>query len=294
MSDDLKCGFVSIVGRANVGKSTLFNKLLDDQLSVTTYKPHTTRHNIRGILTLERCQLVLIDTPGIQLGNRRLINRVLLNNALSSLQEVDVILMLVEPDTWNHEDEYLLEHVRQAGRPVVLMINKVDRIRDKSTLLPLIDRLKSHHAFSSIVPFSALYDREVTELVEELCTFCSTSDFLFPPDMKWDRDDRFIVSEVVRAVAMTQLQKELPYALYTEVEQLEFQDNLVTAAVILWVEKDSQKPIVIGKKGSKLKAIGEHARLRLERVFNRKVMLRTWVKVKQNWQDQQGIVSQFR
>ena len=294
MSDDPKCGFVSIVGRANVGKSTLFNKLLGDQLSVATHKPHTTRHNIRGILTLERCQLVLIDTPGIQLGNRRLMNRVLLNNALSSLQEVDVILMLVEPDTWNHEDEYLLGHVRQAQRPVVLMINKVDRIRNKSTLLPLIDRLKSRHAFSSIVPFSALYDREVTGLVEELCTFCPASDFLFPADMKWDRDDRFVISEVVRAVAMTLLQKELPYALYTEVEQLEFQDTLVTATVILWVEKDSQKPIVIGRRGSKLKGIGEQARLRLERVFNRKVMLRTWVKVKKNWQDQQGIVSQFR
>ncbi len=294
MSDDPKCGFVSIVGRANVGKSTLFNKLLGDQLSVATYKPHTTRHNIRGILTLERCQLVLIDTPGIQLGNRRLMNRVLLSNALSSLQEVDVILMLVEPDTWNHEDEYLLGHVRQAQRPVVLMINKVDRIRNKSTLLPLIDRLKSHHAFSSIVPFSALYDREVNGLVEELCAFCPASDFLFPADMKWDRDDRFVISEVVRAVAMTLLQKELPYALYTEVEQLEFQDKLVTATVILWVEKDSQKPIVIGRRGSKLKEIGEHARLRLERVFNRKVMLRTWVKVKKNWQDQQGIVSQFR
>ena len=294
MSDDPKCGFVSIVGRANVGKSTLFNKLLGDQLSVATYKPHTTRHNIRGILTLERCQLVLIDTPGIQLGNRRLMNRVLLSNALSSLQEVDVILMLIEPDTWNHEDEYLLGHVRQAQKPVVLMINKVDRIRNKSTLLPLIDRLKSHHAFSSIVPFSALHDREVTGLVEELCAFCPASDFLFPADMKWDRDDRFVISEVVRAVAMTLLQKELPYALYTEVEQLEFQDKLVTATVILWVEKDSQKPIVIGRRGSKLKEIGEHARLRLERVFNRKVMLRTWVKVKKNWQDQQGIVSQFR
>ena len=294
MSEDLKCGFVSIVGRANVGKSTLFNTLLGDQLSVATYKPHTTRHNIRGILTLERCQLVLIDTPGIQLGNRRLINRVLLSNALSSLQEVDVILMLVEPEIWNHEDEYLLKQVRQVDCPVMLVINKVDKIKDKSRILPVIDRLKSRHAFCEIVPISALHDKNVTSLMKELCALCPRSEFLFPHDMKWDRDDTFIVSEIVRGVAMTQLQKELPYALYTEVEQLEFHEDLVTIAVIIWVEKDSQKPIVIGRKGSKLKMIGEQARQRLEKVFARKVMLSTWVKVKQNWQDQQGIVSQFR
>lgn len=293
MSGDLKCGFVSIVGRANVGKSTLFNKLLGDQLSVATHKPHTTRHNIRGILSLERCQLILIDTPGVQLGNRRLMNRVLLNNALSSLQEVDVILMLVEPDVWNHEDEYLLRNIRQADCPVVLVINKVDKIKDKARILPVIDRLKSHYPFNGIVPFSALYDKNVTGLTKELCAFCPCSEFLFPHDMKWDRDDTFVVSEIVRGAAMVQLQKELPYVLYTEVEELEFSRDLVTIAVIIWVEKDSQKPIVIGKKGSKLKAIGEQARLRLERVFNRKVMLSTWVKVKQNWQDQQGIVSQF-
>jgi len=294
MPENLKCGFVSIVGRANVGKSTLFNKLLGEQLSVATYKPHTTRHNIRGILTAQQCQLILIDTPGIQLGNRRLINRVLLSNALSSLQEVDVILMMVDSDSWNHEDEYLMQQVRHAGCPVVLVINKIDRIKDKSGVLPVIDRLKSQHAFSAIVPMSALYDKDVAGLMQELCTICPDSEFLFPPDMKWDRDDAFVVSEVVRGAAMVQLQKELPYALYTEVERLEFREDLVTAAVIIWVEKDSQKPIVIGKKGSKLKRIGEQARHRLERVFHRKVMLSTWVKVKQNWQDQQGIVSQFR
>lgn len=294
MSSDLKCGFVSIVGRANVGKSTLFNKLLGEQLSVATHKPHTTRHNIRGILSLERCQLIIIDTPGVQLGNRRLMNRVLLSNALSSLQEVDVILMLIEPYVWNHEDEYLLKQIRQVDCPVVLVVNKVDKVKDKSAILPVIDGLRSRYTFNGIIPLSALYDKNVTSLMKELCTFCPYSEFLFPKDVKWDRDDTFVVSEIVRGVAMVQLQKELPYVLYTEVERLEFSEDLVTIAVIIWVEKDSQKPIVIGEKGSKLKAIGEQARLRLEKVFNRKVMLSTWVKVKQDWQDQPRIVSQFK
>ena len=293
MPEDSKCGFVSIVGRTNVGKSTLFNKLLGDQLSVTTHKPHTTRNNIRGILSLERCQLILIDTPGIQLSNRRLMHRVLLNNALSSLEEVDVVMMLVEPYVWNREDVYLLEQICQIKGSVLLVINKVDKIKDKSELLPIIDGLKLQHAFDSIVPLSALHDREVTGLTKELCRFSPRSEFLFPRDVKWDRDDTFVVAEIVRGVAMVQLQKELPYVLYTEVEMIEFTERLVTVSVIIWVEKDSQKPIVIGKKGSRLKAIGEQARLRLERVFRKKVMLSTWVKVKQNWQDQQGIVSQF-
>ena len=294
MSGDSKCGFVSIVGRANVGKSTLFNKLLGDQLSVTTHKPHTTRNNIRGILSLERCQLVLMDTPGVQLSHRRLMHRVMLSNALSSLQEVDVVMMLVEPYVWNREDDYLLEQIGQIKASVVLVINKVDKIKDKSELLPVIDALKSRHAFDSIVPLSALYDQKATALTRELCRFCPHSEFLFPRDVKWDRDDAFVVAEIVRGVAMVQLQKELPYVLYTEIETLEFTESLVTISVVIWVEKDSQKAIVIGKKGSRLKAIGEQARRRLERVFRRKVMLSTWVKVKQNWQDQQGIVSRFK
>ena len=294
MSEQSKCGFVSIVGRANVGKSTLFNKLLGEQYSVTTHKPHTTRNNIRGVLSLEQCQLILIDTPGVQLSNRRLMHRVMLSNALSSLQEVDVVMMLVEPYVWNREDAYLLEQISQIKCSVLLVINKVDKIKDKSELLPIIDGLKPQHAFDSIVPMSALRDTEVTGLTKELCKLSPRSEFLFPRDMKWDRDDAFAVAEIVRGVAMVQLQKELPYVLYTEVETLEFTERLVTVSVIIWVEKDSQKPIVIGKKGARLKAIGGQARVRLERVFRKKVMLSTWVKVKQNWQDQQAIVSQFK
>ncbi len=294
MSEPSKCGFVSIVGRANVGKSTLFNKLLGEQYSVTTHKPHTTRNNIRGVLSLEQCQLILIDTPGVQLSNRRLMHRVMLSNALSSLQEVDVVMMLVEPYVWNREDAYLLEQISQIKCSVLLVINKVDKIKDKSELLPIIDGLKPQHAFDSIVPMSALRDTELTGLTKELCKLSPRSEFLFPRDMKWDRDDAFAVAEIVRGVAMVQLQKELPYVLYTEVETLEFTERLVTVSVIIWVEKDSQKPIVIGKKGARLKAIGGQARIRLERVFRKKVMLSTWVKVKQNWQDQQAIVSQFK
>jgi GTP-binding protein Era len=293
MATKTYCGFVAIVGRANVGKSTLFNALLNEQLSIATHKPQTTRHNIRGILSLESSQLVLVDTPGIQLGNKRLINKVLISNALSSLQEVDVILMVIEMGRWGEEDDYLLKQIKQSNCPVVLAINKVDRIKDKSTLFPILEDAKSRHDFEDIVPISALHDKSMNVLTKVLCRQVPESVFLFPKDVTWDRDDAFVISEIVRGAAITQLHKELPYAIYTEVENLVFDEDLVTIEVIIWVEKDSQKPIVIGKKGAKLKTIGEQARNRLERVFGKKVMLKTWVKVKQNWQDMQDIVSQF-
>ncbi|MBT8112979.1 MAG: GTPase Era [Gammaproteobacteria bacterium] len=288
------CGFVAIVGRANVGKSTLFNALLDKQLSIATHKPQTTRHNIRGILSLDACQLILVDTPGIQLGNKRLINKVLISNALSSLQEVDVVLMVAEMGRWSNEDDYLLKQIKQVNRPVVLVINKIDRMKDKSALFPILEDVKSRYEFEDIIPISALHDKNMNTLTKVLCSQVPESVFLFPEDVTWDRDDAFVISEIVRGAAITQLHKELPYAIYTEVENLNFEEDLVSVGVVLWVEKDSQKGIVIGKKGSKLKSIGEQARNRLERVFGKKVMLKTWVKVKQNWQDQQDIVSQFK
>ncbi len=288
------CGFIAIVGRANVGKSTLFNALLDEQLSIATHKPQTTRHNIRGILSLETCQLILVDTPGIQLGNKRLINKVLISNALSSLQDVDVILMVAEMGRWSEEDDYLLKQIKQVDCPVVLVINKIDRMKDKSALLPILEDAKSRYDFEDIIPISALHDKNMNMLTKILCDQMPESVFLFPKDVTWDRDDAFVIAEIVRGVAITQLHKELPYAIYTEVENLNFDEALMTISVIIWVEKDSQKGIVIGKKGSKLKSIGEQSRNRLERVFGKKVMLKTWVKVKQNWQDQQDIVSQFK
>jgi len=294
MVNKTHCGFVAIVGRANVGKSTLFNALLGEQLSIATHKPQTTRNNIRGVLTLEANQLILVDTPGIQLGNKRLINKVLVSNALSSLQEVDVVLMVVEVGRWGDEDDYLLEQVKQVDCPVILAINKIDRVKDKSALLPILEDAKDRYDFEDIIPISALHDKNMNVLKDLLCKQVPESVFLFPEDAKWDRDDTFVISEIVRGVAITQLHKELPYAIYTEVESVNFDEELMSIYVVLWVEKDSQKGIVIGKKGAKLKTIGEQSRNRLERVFNKKVMLKTWVKVKQNWPDQQDIVSQFK
>ena len=294
MTNDTRCGFIAIVGRANVGKSTLFNALLGEQLSIATNKPQTTRHNIRGVLSADNCQLILIDTPGIQLGNKRLISKVLISNALSCLQDADIILMLIETDMWRDEDEYLLKQIKQVNRPVVLAINKVDRIKDKAALLPMLQKVNTQHEFASILPISASHDTNLTELKNELCSRSPVSEFMFSAETVWDRDDAFVVSEIVRGSAMLQLHKELPYAIYTEVEQLSFAEDLATISVVIWVEKDSQKSIVIGKNGSKLKSIGSFARAKLEKIYNKKVMLRLWVKVKQNWQDQQDIVSQFK
>ena len=288
------CGFITIVGRANVGKSTLFNALLNEQLSIATHKPQTTRHNIRGVLSVENHQLILLDTPGIQLGSKRLINKVLISNALSSLQEADVILMVAEKDRWNDEDDYLLDQIKEVNLPVVLVINKIDGIKEKSDLLPILDSLNKKYNFTDIIPISALQNNNLDVLIKTLCRLVPESIFLFPEDAIWDREEGFVISEIVRGAAITQLHKELPYAIYTEVENADFAEDLITLNVIIWVEKDSQKAIVIGKNGAKLKAIGEQARKQLERVFANKVMLKTWVKVKQNWQDNQDIIAQFK
>ncbi len=288
-----RCGFVAIVGRANVGKSTLFNNMLNAQLSVTTYKPQTTRHNIRGILSSDICQLILIDTPGMRLGNRRLMDKVLTRNVLSSLQAVDVILMLIELDRWTNEDEYLLMQIKDIGCPVIAVMNKVDKIKDKSKLLPMLDDIRMRYDFTSIIPFSALHDVRTGVLTEELCVLVPESEFLFPEDTCWDRDDEFVIAEVVRGVAMLQLRKELPYTIYTEVEEFCYGQDVITVTVIIWVEKESQKLIVIGKKGSKLKTIGAQARIKLEKLFHKRIMLKTWVKVKRGWQDQPEVVVQF-
>ncbi len=293
MTGKTRCGFIAIVGRTNVGKSTLFNSMLDEKLSIATRKPQTTRHNIQGILSLDACQLILIDTPGIQLGNRRLMNKVLARNVFSSLQEVDVILMLVELDHWKDEDEYLLTQIKQVDSPVIAVMNKIDKIKDKYKLLPMLDRIKTRYDFTSIIPFSALYGVNKDVLTQELCRLVPDSEFLFPENISWNRDDKFVISEVVRGVAMSQLQKEVPYAIYTEVEEFDYGESLIMIVVIIWVERESQRPIVIGKKGAMLKTIGEQARIRLEKVFNKKVVLKTWVKVKQNWQNRQEIVAQF-
>ena len=267
--------------------------MLDKKLSIATRKPQTTRHNIQGILSLDACQLILIDTPGIQLGNRRLMNKVLARNVFSSLQEVDVILMLVELDHWKDEDEYLLTQIKQVDSPVIAVMNKIDKIKDKYKLLPMLDRIKTRYDFTSIIPFSALYGVNKDVLTQELCRLVPDSEFLFPENISWNRDDKFVISEVVRGVAMSQLQKEVPYAIYTEVEEFDYGESLIMIVVIIWVERESQRPIVIGKKGAMLKTIGEQARIRLEKVFNKKVVLKTWVKVKQNWQNRQEIVAQF-
>ena len=288
-----RCGFVAIVGRANVGKSTLFNNMLNAQLSVTTHKPQTTRHNIRGVLSSGTCQLILIDTPGVQLGNHRLMSKVLIRNVLSSLQVVDVILMLIELNRWTDEDEYLLTQIKNIGCPVIAVINKVDKIKDKSKLLPILDDISMRYGFDSIIPFSALHDVRTGILTKELCAFVPESEFLFHEDIRWDRDDEFVIAEVVRGVAILQLRKELPYTIYTEVEEFEHGRDVITITVVIWVEKESQKSIVIGKRGEKLKTIGAQARIKLEKLFHKRIMLKTWVKVKQNWQDRQEVIAQF-
>ena len=216
------CGFVAIVGRANVGKSTLFNALLNTQLSIATHKPQTTRHNIRGVLSSGNCQLILVDTPGIQLGNKRLLNKVLISNAIASLQNVDAILMVVELGKWNEEDDYLLNQIKQTSCPVVLVINKIDRVKSKSDLLPILEDVNGRYPFEEIMPISALHDKSMKPLINILCKQIPESIFLFSEEVTSDCDDKFIVSELVRGVAITQLHKELPYAIYTEVENIEF------------------------------------------------------------------------
>lgn len=280
-----RAGFITLVGRPNVGKSTLLNRLVGKKVSITSPKPQTTRHRLLGIRSSEDYQMIFVDTPGIHAGGKRYINQVLNRTAANAMLGVDIILLMISAEGWQPEDHMALQAASREHRPLLLLINKIDRLRDRTALLPLLEESSRLHDFQEMIPLSATKGDNVDALVETLVSYLPASPQLFPEDQLTDRGDRFIVSETVREKLFRQLHREIPYALAVEVRQFEKRPHLVRIDAIIWVEKATQKGIIIGKGGEKLRAVGSSARHDLEAYFACKVFLQLWVKVRENWAD---------
>ena len=289
---EFRSGFVAIVGRPNVGKSTLMNYMLGQKISITSHKPQTTRHRILGIKSENAYQAVFIDTPGLHLDAKKAMNRYLNRAASSAMDDVDLVLLVIEAGKWTEEDDNVLKRLAGGKAPLVLVVNKVDTIKDKETLLPELQGLAGKADFSGIVPLSARDGKGVADLEKVIVSYLQPGDPIFPEDQITDRSERFLAAEIVREKLMRKLGKELPYAVTVEIEQFKEdpERGLLDIAALIWVERDSQKRIVIGKGGAQLKEIGRLARLDMERLFGEKVFLRLWVKVKEGWSDNERIL----
>jgi GTP-binding protein Era len=291
-----RCGIAALVGRPNVGKSTLLNALLGRKVSIVSPRPQTTRTRIHGVLTRPGLQIVFADLPGIHSKQPRAINRYMNRTALASLADSDVNLFVIEALRWTEEDERALDELRRAGRPIILVINKVDRARPKERLLPFIAEVAAKAEFAEVLPLSALKRSNLERLPEVIGRYLPESPQLYPPDQLTDASDRFMAAEIIREKLTRRLQEELPYGLFVEIEGLgEAEDEpgkLVIQAVI-WVERTGQKAIVIGKGGELLKDVGRAARLELRDHFGRPVHLELWVKVREGWSDDEGALRRF-
>lgn len=280
-----KSGFAAIVGRPNVGKSTLLNALIGEKLSITTPKPQTTRWQVLGIKTVDDAQIIFVDTPGINRETKRAMNRYLNRVASSVLSDADVILFIVDAESWRGEDDLVLKSLQHTSKPVLLVINKIDLVKDKAALLPIINKLKDKYAFRQIVPISALDAVNLAALEKEIVSLLPEGGMLFPDDQITDKTLRFQIGEIIREKVILQTQEEIPYAVGVEIEELKEEPGLLSVNAVIWVERQGQKIIIIGKGGERLKKIGMSARREIERKVGTKAFIRLWVKVKENWTD---------
>lgn len=280
-----RTGYVAIVGRPNVGKSTLLNRILGQKLSITSRKPQTTRHQILGIKTEDDVQVVYVDTPGMHKHQEKAINRYMNKAATTAVKDVDLVLMLVDRTRWTEEDDMVLQAIKSQRAPVVLVVNKVDFVREKEELLPVLQQLSSRHNFDQIIPVSAKTGHNVERLENLIESYLPENQYFFPEDQITDRSSRFLAAELVREKIMRQLGDELPYAMTVEIEEFVHTGTLIEISALILVERASQKAIVIGDGGYRIKQIGQEARKDMEQLFDCKVMLKLWVKVKAGWSD---------
>ncbi len=280
-----QCGTVSIAGRPNVGKSTLLNHLVGQKLSITAHKPQTTRHRIHGIKTEGDLQVVYVDTPGIHTQGKRALNQVLNRTASTALYDVDLVLLLVQAGVWNADDQRAYDLVSQTGVPFYLVINKVDLVKQKDELLPFIEKLPRHDKLQDVLIVSAKNGSGIDGLEEAVAKHIPEGEFHYDEDELTDRSSRFLAAESVREQLTRLLSAELPYSLSVDIEQYEQSADLIRIGAVIFVEKNSQKGIVIGKGGEKLKEVGTRARVSLESLFDCKVFLQLWVRVKDGWAD---------
>jgi len=283
VSEVLRCGYVALVGRPNVGKSTLLNHLLGRKLSITSRKPQTTRYNLLGVITKQHNQVIFVDTPGIHPTNKRAMNRYMVRSATSVLSDVDIVVMVVERTRWTSEDDLVLSHVERAQAPKICVINKIDQLKGRTELLPQMETLGARQIFDEIIPISALRNDGLDLVWQEVVRRLPEGPHLFPADQVTDRSERFIVSEIIREKLMRRLGDEIPHRVSVVIENYQSSDRLVEIDAIIFVERDGQKTIIIGRKGALLKSIGQEARHEIEALVDTKVMLRLWVKVKAGW-----------
>lgn len=283
-----RCGFVAIVGRPNVGKSTLLNKILGQKISITSKKPQTTREQILGIYTQNANQIVFLDTPGIHLerkGRDKALNRYMNASAIASLESADAIIFMLDRTKFDEEDAHILKLIKTTKAPVILLINKVDLVKDKPVLLPFINEMQEKHNFASIVPFSTKSQEQIVKLLTMIIGYLPHQAHFFDEDQITDRSERFLIAEIIREKITRQLGEEVPYQATVEIEKYQIKKGILHLHALIWVSRQGQKKILIGDKGEKLKIIGRDSRLDLERMLETKVMLNLWVKVKKNWSD---------
>ena len=281
----MNCGFVALIGRPNVGKSTLMNHLLKQKISITSRKPQTTRHRILGINTTEAGQAIYMDTPGMHSSEKRALNRYLNRTAETTLLGVDVIVWLIDGLSWHEYDEVIFKKLEQAGLPVILAVNKVDKVKDKEAILTFFAEAQHRFPFEHLIPISALKRTNLDQLESLIMTLLPTSDLIYPEDQITDRPERFLAAEIIREKLTRRLGDELPYALTVEIERYEELPGITKIYAIIWIERLTQKNIVIGKEGEMLKKVGTDARFDIEKLIGQKVYLQLWVKVKKNWSD---------
>lgn len=280
-----KSGFVAIIGRPNVGKSTLLNALIGEKVSITSPKPQTTRWQVLGIKTLDHTQIIYIDTPGMHKEEKRAMNRYMNRIANAVILDADVIVFMIDATSWRGEDEMVLKKLEQAEKPVILVINKIDLLTDKNELLPLMQKLQGKYNFTHIIPISATKQENIHHLEEEIAKLLPEGPQLYPDDQTTDKNIRFQIAEIIREKLIYATEEELPYVTSVEIEEFVEEENLTKIGAVIWVEKQGQKIIVIGKKGTLLKKVGTQARRDIEKLLGHKVFLRLWVKVKENWTD---------
>lgn len=280
-----KFGFVALIGRPNVGKSTLMNHLIGQKVSITSRRPQTTRNRVLGIDTQGEYQVVFVDTPGLHKEEKRAINRLMNRAAESALGDVELILLVVDATLWTDDDEMVFSKIENTNVPVVLVINKIDKMHDKATLLPLIERLSKRVNFKAIVPVSALRSTNLDDLKKLVFESLPEGPHCFSEDSITDRSSRFMAAELIREKLMRQMGDELPYSATVEIEEFKEEENLLRISAVILVERAGQKKMVIGAGGSRIKRIGTDARIDMEKLFDCKVFLNLFVKVKAGWAD---------
>jgi GTP-binding protein Era len=282
-SQTKKTGMVSLIGKTNVGKSTLLNQLVEQKVSITSRKPQTTRQRLLGIKTEGSNQIIYVDTPGFHQGHKRALNKFMNKTALSSIEGVDIVLFVVDALNFSLTDEHLLNRVPTKDNQVMLVINKIDKVAKKEKLMPFVEEVIKLFPFSEVIPISALKRKNIDILEKEITKRLPVGAHLYPEDQIAGSSERFLASEIIREKCISRVGDEIPYRLSVVIDSFKEEDKLITIDGTIYIEKESQKGIVIGEQGKRLKAIGTAARKELEGMLDNKVMLRLWVKVKKDW-----------